>query len=321
MVELAPMTVTSPGDDEGAVPGVPRSSETAERLLRIWPVSDGSERELDAGDLLIDAGEESTLVYLVLEGRLEVVGPSGTVAVLEAGSLVGELGAFTGGARSATVRCAAPARVASISADQFGRLLDEHPELAAEVAGEAARRLRETILAEHLGSLFESAGADLLSRLGEMVEWRHLEAGEVLFEQGDPADSAYLVVSGRLRAEVTEPESSRVIGEAGQGELIGEMALLDDATRGATIYATRESDVAPIAPHRAARDGAEQTRGDARDRPGPVAAQRQVAVTSACTGAHRDRGHRRGRHGRGECLCLRSSRDALVPRFLCPLPE
>ena len=240
------MTVTSPGDDEGAVPGVPRSSETAERLLRIWPVSDGSERELDAGDLLIDAGEESTLVYLVLEGRLEVVGPSGTVAVLEAGSLVGELGAFTGGARSATVRCAAPARVASISADQFGRLLDEHPELAAEVAGEAARRLRETILAEHLGSLFESAGADLLSRLGEMVEWRHLEAGEVLFEQGDPADSAYLVVSGRLRAEVTEPESSRVIGEAGQGELIGEMALLDDATRGATIYATRESDVARL---------------------------------------------------------------------------
>ena len=277
------MTVTSPGEDDGGLPRVPPSSDTAERLLQIWPVSERLERELEPGDLLIDAGEESTLVYLVLGGRLEVVGPAGTVAMLETGSLVGELGAFTGAARSATVRCASRARVAAITAEEFSSLLEQHPDLAADIAREAARRLRETLLVEHLGSLFESAGADLLTRLGDMVEWRHLDAGEVLFEEGDLADSAYLVVSGRLRAEVGEPESRRVIGEAAQGDLIGEMALLDDATRGATIYAARDSDVRALATRRAARDGAESTRGDARTRSCPVATQRQVARPPACT--------------------------------------
>jgi predicted acylesterase/phospholipase RssA/CRP-like cAMP-binding protein len=223
-------------------------SEAGDHLKKAWLAlaQPAIEMRLEPGEVLMRAGEEAGEVYLVLEGRLEVEGTAGTLAVLGPGDVVGELGAVTGGARSATVRCASPARVVGITTKEFGDLLEQHPDLAADIAREAMRRLRETLLAAHLSALFGADAADLFGAGGGLEEWRHLTAGEVLFHQGDPADSAYLVVWGRLRAEVTDGDSPRVIGESGQGELVGEMALLEDATRTATLYAARDSEVARL---------------------------------------------------------------------------
>ncbi len=74
------------------------------------------------------------------------------------------------------------------------------------------------------------------------VEWRRLEAGELLFDQGDPGDSIYLVAGGRLEA-FTRDERGResVLGQANQGESVGEMALLTDSVRTAAVRATRHT--------------------------------------------------------------------------------
>lgn len=76
---------------------------------------------------------------------------------------------------------------------------------------------------------------------------RHLPRGEVLFEEGDKGDSFYVVENGRLRAfRRSENESPVIVGEIGRGELVGEMAVLGDTVRSASIVAVRDSRVVEV---------------------------------------------------------------------------
>jgi predicted acylesterase/phospholipase RssA/CRP-like cAMP-binding protein len=70
-----------------------------------------------------------------------------------------------------------------------------------------------------------------------------LQAGEVLFRQGDRGDSLYVVVTGRVRMLVGGPGHERALRELGPGELLGEMALLTGEPRAATIVAVRDSEL------------------------------------------------------------------------------
>lgn len=62
-------------------------------------------------------------------------------------------------------------------------------------------------------------------------------AGQELMRAGDPADAAYVVHTGRLIVEIDGEEVREVAG----GELLGELALLTDEPRSATIRARRDS--------------------------------------------------------------------------------
>ncbi|HTX28134.1 MAG TPA: patatin-like phospholipase family protein [Streptosporangiaceae bacterium] len=70
-----------------------------------------------------------------------------------------------------------------------------------------------------------------------------LEAGEILFREGDLGDSLYVVVTGRVRMLVGEPGAERAIRDLGPGELIGEMALLTGEPRTATVAAVRDTEL------------------------------------------------------------------------------
>ena len=85
------------------------------------------------------------------------------------------------------------------------------------------------------------------NELAGQLEPVHAAAGQVLFRQGDTGDGLYLVVSGRLRVAVAGdipgdgPE--RMLYDLGRGAIVGEMALLTDRPRAATVSAVRESDL------------------------------------------------------------------------------
>jgi predicted acylesterase/phospholipase RssA/CRP-like cAMP-binding protein len=70
-----------------------------------------------------------------------------------------------------------------------------------------------------------------------------LEAGDVLFHEGDQGDSLYVVVSGRVRMVVGTGDQERSLRDLGAGELLGEMALLTGEPRAATIVAVRDTEL------------------------------------------------------------------------------
>ena len=82
-------------------------------------------------------------------------------------------------------------------------------------------------------------------RHGDLVQAMQpveLRGGEWLFKQGDPADSLYFLVRGRLQAWLQDGDDrGRLLNEIAAGEAVGEVGLLTDAPRSAGVRARRDS--------------------------------------------------------------------------------
>jgi CRP-like cAMP-binding protein len=96
-------------------------------------------------------------------------------------------------------------------------------------------------------SIFEGLSEEHLRLLAFGAERRRLERGHVLFRQGAAADSAFVVTIGHLRLTMYSPsEGERVMGEAGPGSILTEIAMIAEAERHFTATATEESEVIRI---------------------------------------------------------------------------
>jgi NTE family protein len=92
--------------------------------------------------------------------------------------------------------------------------------------------------------VFGRLGADALDLVRNALELRVVRGGEVLMRLGDEADGLYLIGSGRLQVLIERPDgSAAAVNEVGRGDVVGEMALLTESPRSATIVALRDSHV------------------------------------------------------------------------------
>lgn len=97
------------------------------------------------------------------------------------------------------------------------------------------RLLRET---EVFSRVDETTAAELAQR---MVR-RTFRRGEVLFHQGDPADSLYVLVDGTVAVVVTNENGDRmVLTTLAPPDVLGEIALLDGGTRSASAEAVEDT--------------------------------------------------------------------------------
>ena len=83
-------------------------------------------------------------------------------------------------------------------------------------------------------SLFSSLSRQDLTELLTRARVSARKPGEVVVEQGDHADSVYVVLSGEARVELDGAEVDPPIRE---GECLGELAVLDGVPRAATVIA------------------------------------------------------------------------------------
>ncbi|MBI4179426.1 FAD-dependent oxidoreductase [bacterium] len=79
--------------------------------------------------------------------------------------------------------------------------------------------------------------------MGAVVQ-EHYEVGQEIFHKGDLGDRIYIIVSGKAQVSVEDGAGSeKLIATLTPGEYFGEMALLNQTTRGATVRCVESMDV------------------------------------------------------------------------------
>jgi len=104
--------------------------------------------------------------------------------------------------------------------------------LRARYAEDADVREKQTIVR----SRQQQAPFNPAEMLSGALDAFQLSPREVLFREGEQGDRMYVVLEGRVDILVGD----NVVGTASEGDIVGEMALIDDAPRSASVIATME---------------------------------------------------------------------------------
>ena len=195
------------------------------------------------GKDIIRQGESGSRFYMIDSGTVEVWvrhedGTETLEAELGRGDYFGERALLTHESRAATCRAKTRVQVMSLEKEDFDELVSQRLQMAADLQEAMGR-------AELLAAmpLFSEVGAPQVKMLASKLMAESYSAGTAVLRQGDIGDKFYVVRSGtlgvhrRMEASVTEHR----VGQLGRGEYFGEIALLMDIPRTASVVA--ETDV------------------------------------------------------------------------------
>jgi CRP-like cAMP-binding protein len=83
---------------------------------------------------------------------------------------------------------------------------------------------------------------NLLELFRHQIDFQEVPAGQVLFKEGEPAEFMYVLMSGTAEIIVR----NRVMETAEAGAVVGEMAMIDEKVRSATVVAKTDCKFLPI---------------------------------------------------------------------------
>ena len=85
--------------------------------------------------------------------------------------------------------------------------------------------------------LFAEIEPSRLKLLAFMSERVGFDAGKIMVRQGDTADAAYLIIDGHAEVIAETPDGPLILATLGANETVGEMGILSNMPRNATVRA------------------------------------------------------------------------------------
>lgn len=184
------------------------------------------------GETIIRKGEAGDSLFMVLKGSVDIpIGPDKTFTINQ-GSFFGEMGLVMGRRRSSD----------ALASQEGGAQVIEVPRTAAlkllASSGTARKMMNDLIVLRKLQT-FLSPDLDIrdLQEIMESYEVVQFSRGEVLMQEGADADAVYVIQSGSCAITKEIEGKDVVINYVPAGNLLGEMALLNNAPRNATVRA------------------------------------------------------------------------------------
>ena len=181
-------------------------------------------------EIIIKQGDEGDNFYIIDEGEVEVFVNNNLVTTIGEGGSFGELALIYGTPRAATVKAKVDCKLWAIDRDTYRRIL-----MGSTIR---KRKLYEEFLNKI--SLFESLDKWEKLTIADALQPVTYTDGEVIVEQGQPGDDFYIIEDGIAivyqRRVDNEPQTE--VSRLGPGKYFGEIALLLDRPRAATVVAS-----------------------------------------------------------------------------------
>ncbi|XP_068149735.1 cAMP-dependent protein kinase type I regulatory subunit isoform X3 [Drosophila tropicalis] len=183
-----------------------------------------------AGENIIQQGDEGDNFYVIDVGEVDVFVNSELVTTISEGGSFGELALIYGTPRAATVRAKSDVKLWGIDRDSYRRIL-----MGSTIR---KRKMYEEFLSRV--SILESLDKWERLTVADSLETCSFEDGETIVKQGAAGDDFYIILEGCavvLQQRSEQGEEPAEVGRLGSSDYFGEIALLLDRPRAATVVA------------------------------------------------------------------------------------
>ena len=185
------------------------------------------------GDVVFEKNDYTNSFYVVLEGAVAVVVDEDDLEkriILGLGNYFGEMGLISGRRRTATIKAESSCVLIEIPRRTMIKVRGNSPDVRQALDREAAIRQIQTYIAPDVPR------QDLIE-IAESSVIKSFKLGEVLFNEGDEADSLHLIRKGSVSVSKRLGGRSVVLNYVASGNYVGEMGLVSNAPRSATVNA------------------------------------------------------------------------------------
>lgn len=180
-----------------------------------------------AGEVIIQQGDEGDNFYVLDQGEVDVyVNGQHVTTIAENGSF-GELALIYGTPRAATVKAKTDVKLWAIDRDTYRRIL-----MGSTIR---KRKMYEEFLSKV--SILESLDKWERLTVADALEPVTFNDGDIIVEQGMPGDDFFIIEEGAASVlqRRSENEPQEEVGRLGPSDYFGEIALLLDRPRAATV--------------------------------------------------------------------------------------
>lgn len=186
------------------------------------------------GTKLIEQGTEGKTFYVIEDGEFDIiVDDVGKVETLRKGDCTGELALMYNAPRSATVTAQTDGVVWVMERQTFRKALMDHNKAYTHQNIEFLKRV------ELLQPLLSSE----LALVDQALQEKTFQSGDVIFAQGDVGDNFYILLKGECEGTVKDGDQVKEQFKLTIGDFFGEIALMHDEPRAATIMAKQDDTI------------------------------------------------------------------------------
>ncbi len=201
-------------------------------------------------EIIFKEGDADDGCYIIICGMVNITttasnGTTIPVATLGQGEFFGAIATLTGHPRIANVACATPVTLLRTTKELLLKLISLSPYIKKIVD----QRYRERALRIHLKkiNIFSRLKPELIEELAAKVHFKSYAKDNIIFRQGEPGDSLYLLRDGFVKlTQKGEDGKERVLAYLKEGNYFGQKALLEDTNRSSTVSAITHVDVVQI---------------------------------------------------------------------------